>query len=456
LMLLNTLKRLSAIDGLCSGLKRVQQMLRYRFHRRFFNGLLMFPSRFGDDRTRKYNFFDNIFVAATWALLPLHSFKLFVDANLMMQSVADDLSRDCDAALLRVHRTLDPGFFISSRSNTVDDGKSDFVLDANDCEGAISLHETQRNAFRTSPKVREAVSSFMSNMAANPVQCRQRLLGTLAHVAGEGFYWIPLVLRVLMAFPLTTVECERDFSWLQDLLHEKRLNMRPLLVAAYLLGKKAPQYLKMNSAELKAEMRHAKKKEKTEQELGNRKVTTFFKPVPKKVVIDLEGQRDGVQVESDPNDLSESSESESEDDDDILAAEAPSIGPGPRRSQRTRVPNHLVDAFFAQNIRRRRSGSRPVVSSSNLTEAPQPIGSMENDAINTTVAEFYSDLNLVEESSVYFDPFGPGSEAVNDDRVSSVSVESDSNRSGTDGEEDADSTSSDEMDAESTGGHSDF
>jgi len=86
------------------------------------------------------------------------------------------------------------------------------------------LHAKERDLFRTKVGVRRAMEVYTLEMYKNPKAARESFLNKLFHEASD-FFWIKMVLRVVMAFSLTTVECERDFSWLQHLLDEKRLSM---------------------------------------------------------------------------------------------------------------------------------------------------------------------------------------------------------------------------------------
>ena len=48
------------------------------------------------------------------------------------------------------------------------------------------------------------------------------------------------LVMIVCGFTFSTVECERDFSWLQYLLSEKRTSMSSKMVAASRLAKKMP------------------------------------------------------------------------------------------------------------------------------------------------------------------------------------------------------------------------
>jgi len=81
------------------------------------------------------------------------------------------------------------------------------------------------------------------------------------------------------------VECERDFSLLQDLLTEKRLNLRDVLVTSYVLAKKAPHFMKIQTMAEVPSASKKRKKEKSEKELGNKKMTSFFAPKKKQLIV---------------------------------------------------------------------------------------------------------------------------------------------------------------------------
>jgi len=151
-----------------------------RFHRRFFFGLLNIPSSFKMDRSRKVSFFDNDFVSATWALLPGYDFKMFVNSGLMNKDMAAKLRLSCEAALLKVHRTLDPGFFKNGSTGSKKKKKSSGALSlvsSNDGDlDRVKLHATQRDAFRTSSEISQGILEYERTMYIDPKAQRETLL----------------------------------------------------------------------------------------------------------------------------------------------------------------------------------------------------------------------------------------------------------------------------------------
>ena len=51
-----------------------------------------------------------------------------------------------------------------------------------------------------------------------------------------------MLLKIFAGFSLSTVECERDFSWLQHLLQDKRISMSSSMAVACLLARKCSRF----------------------------------------------------------------------------------------------------------------------------------------------------------------------------------------------------------------------
>ena len=377
LQMFNTLNKVHKLTGMPKELQRLRSMLVARFHRRFFNGYLTVPAHFGEDKTRKFSFFDNLFVQATFALLPLNDFGLFVGTGLMTADKARELSNECRQALLRVHRTIDPGFFEIRGSGPSLNETGDLQYAPSESENEkVGLHNTQRDAFNSNNRVKTAIAHFSSDMYKNPKAERTRLLKTLIHCASD-WPWIVLVLRCVMAFPLTTVECERDFSFLQDLLSEKRLNLKNEMVAAYVIARKAPSFMNVSACLQTAASAPRKRRVPSEKELGNKQLTSYFEPSKRQAVISIDADDEDTpqpqQVHSNaPVRASESSASSSEDESDHGPAATTSPhaeNAGPRRSGRRRVVNELVRAFIAQESGRPTSREAQIMNAAEVEES---------------------------------------------------------------------------------------
>jgi hypothetical protein len=322
--MMKTLARVNTLQ-LDANLRPVQALIVARFHRRFFDKLLNVPSSYGGiDQTRRYSFFDNIFVCALWALLPpyLSNFEYFVKLSLMESSTALDLKLRCQDRLLRIHRVVDPGYFDRGNGNHASSSHNQFDLAtmmlANQNSQALNEHEQERDAFRNLRGVSDCVVRNTSDMYHAPADKRRSLMNGLIFEGQKIADWIPKILRVVLACSLSTVECERDFSWLQRLIDDRRMNMSDAMIAAYMFGNKAPHLLcdPEFEAQLNQPRNKRKPKEKTEKELGNRKIDSFF----------------GSKVLVNPSDLIESAEAS--------ALESSGANEGLSEGDPTVEPNH--------------------------------------------------------------------------------------------------------------------
>jgi hypothetical protein len=92
--------------------EELQDFLLARIHRRYALACLNMDFRFGTDSTRKWNYFDSIFVLGAWALSPLESFSMPVHYKLMDTEDQLRLQGKSKAALLELHQVLVPGDFV--------------------------------------------------------------------------------------------------------------------------------------------------------------------------------------------------------------------------------------------------------------------------------------------------------------------------------------------------------
>ena len=78
-----------------------------RLHRRFFFGDLIFATSTRDgDRSRKFNFFKNIYVLVAFALSPVHKFRFLQRWNLITEPKRKELEEHAKTALSIVARGL--------------------------------------------------------------------------------------------------------------------------------------------------------------------------------------------------------------------------------------------------------------------------------------------------------------------------------------------------------------
>ena len=85
----------------------------------------------------------------------------------------------------------------------------------------IIFNEEAENSFRVKPSVRKSLLALYWEET-------------------EKVNWLRKVVRLVAACPFPTVDCERNLSWLQHILDDKRLGMSGTMATACLLTRKCP------------------------------------------------------------------------------------------------------------------------------------------------------------------------------------------------------------------------
>jgi hypothetical protein len=243
---LSVIAHLNSVN-VSSALMPMKTLLVNRLTRRLFDGELNdIECSFGDDRTRKGNLFKNLFVLAAWAISPDFNFTILQQYRFKNADQARVMTGLAEAALLKIHKVVDPQFF-ASQETASSNGFRHFVFGSSEGDTPQDRHAKERDGFRNDGRIKRAFECFSKDMYAKPSESRQSLLATYVDVAKERDCpgWIFKVIRLIFGYPLTTVDCERDFSWLQLLLDEHRLRMSNEILAAYIIAKKSPSFMKL-------------------------------------------------------------------------------------------------------------------------------------------------------------------------------------------------------------------
>ena len=284
--LLSIMNRLKRHDVPLETLAPMKTLLLNRFARRFFfSSLEGCEYSYGDsDTTRKGNLFSNTFVLAAWALSPCFNFSALVKLNYKTPESALALQLKAEEELLKIHKLVDPSFFAECEF-VAGDSIDDLVHD----EAAVSpedRHRKQRDSFRTNKIWDSAFRKFTIDMynEAKVKDARSLLFSEMWRAAkalvdsDSSAKWIHKVLRLVMAWPGTTVDCERDFSWLQGLLTEYRLSTGDEMVVASMMAKLNPAFMMPESftekpktfSEMQSAERIAKKKRNLKNTEGSK------------------------------------------------------------------------------------------------------------------------------------------------------------------------------------------
>jgi hypothetical protein len=378
-----------------------KRMLVARTHRRFFYGMLRCPREYlvsGEscDKTRRFNFFDSIFVQCAWALSPDPGLDCFQNpVHGMSAAQAAKVRSHCERTLLDVHRLLDPDYFAQSVTSEV----PDYEKPRGECvwkhksqgshDEPYPKHRQDRDRFRTDDRLRGLFDRFMPRhlVEGTTLEERQVLLKEILTLAEGACGWIYQVLRICLAWTCSTVDCERDFSWLQHVLTEKRLSMSDGLVAAYVIARKAPRFLSLVPS---GKIKVRKEVDLTEAALLNAKpIDKVFKEINERDAKRLKEAQAENEDGEDPEELSVFGENDQADGIDEIgqpgnstsgqqnlaaAASLPSISdakasfnPEPRRSSRVKNIDPRV-VVFLQDAKGKRSSSTLVQQATALED----------------------------------------------------------------------------------------
>jgi len=374
----------------------VRDMIVTRLARRLFDSFFagITCSTGSDDRTRRCNLFKNYFVLAAGALIH-GSFSYLGSYQLLAQENVALLEAKAGETLLYMHKVIEPSFFASKASETTIGFARYVPQQQQTSQSPEDTHNLQVQAYRSNVKVTMAYGSFILNIYSKPLEFRTNMLQSLVEVAREEGTpsWILKIIRMVSAYPMTTVDCERDFSWMQNILDEHRLRMSDEMVAAYVLAKKAPEYMKIrpsgktlsehkdamqmlmkNGATIRNSGSSSRKKTKLNQSSEASKQTKSHAPKTSTVAssssplpIDISGE-DDEQSPTEPIPTAQNDESVAENEvevlpnsgiDELNSSNADKVAETviqeveePRRSKRTRRVNPRYATFFVTEISR--------------------------------------------------------------------------------------------------------
>jgi hypothetical protein len=272
-----TIAAIKSIEEIGDHLKPVQELMYRRLTRRLFNGQLngiecYYDIQDGVDRTRIGDLFSNKIVLAMWAMCPETVFDCLVDYHFKTVEQVAALKLAANDALYELRLKLRPMDLRHSQQARAPTHK--FAVSrpgAKPTDGATlrAVHDSELAAFRVQAPVVKAFEEAIHSVTAviegpsaygdapgsppPPKDAREKLVRHFLMVAqgdrGAGLPkidWLVDTIRATFGFVLTTVDCERDFSWLQLILDEHRLKMSDEMVAAYILGRKCPEYMKLS------------------------------------------------------------------------------------------------------------------------------------------------------------------------------------------------------------------
>jgi hypothetical protein len=209
----------------------------------FFLDLIFATSTKDGDRSRKFNFFKNIYVLVAFALSPVHKFKFLLRWNLITEPKRKELDERAKAALSIVARGLNS---VGTNYNTLSSTLEGLVDDSDDDETDEStLDPALETEFKTLRKNKE-FKTLMGKLehpskVINPKEKRNELMALLWQLT-ESLPFSRMLLKIFAGFSLSTVECERDFSWLQHLLQDKRISLSSSMAVASLLARKCSRF----------------------------------------------------------------------------------------------------------------------------------------------------------------------------------------------------------------------
>jgi hypothetical protein len=236
-------------------LRAVGECIHTRFLRRFFykekpGAVYAFGQ---SDRTRTVSLFKNIFVTAAFGLIPTSTQMQLVEMGVVGATSVTDIADTAKHSLERLHRLVDPTFFdqASSVTTSAGDRRGKGSLWGSRSSSAtaptqpIDLHLAHIARVTADPRIADYFVEMgrAYDDGLNLGHARERLLQLYLEVIDDIVKldskagWLRKVLRIVAAWPGTTVECERDFSWLQRILSEHRLRLGEIMISAYLVVK---------------------------------------------------------------------------------------------------------------------------------------------------------------------------------------------------------------------------
>ena len=259
-------------------LQRFANFLIIRFHRRFFYNELVFDNHIytaprTSDTTRKFNFFNNIFVLLAFAISPYSQLKTFIRWGLMSSEKASQIHSRCEAALKSVFRllwnrkvsVLNPpqvnhdGAVNNDGAVFDDDIQSEssrpLSEDGQTFEHSYLEFHKEIERFRGCEEVKTLLQVTMKDGLKVPFfgahhdvdvhqATRAKFLKACWKHSEPSEEFRKLVM-IVSGFTFSTVECESDFSWLQHLLGDKKTSMSSKMVAASLLAKQCLSFFKI-------------------------------------------------------------------------------------------------------------------------------------------------------------------------------------------------------------------
>lgn len=239
-----------------SFLAPVRDLVVARLHRRLFHGLLdgipvLYKVDEKSDRTRKGNLFENKIVLAMWALTSEYNFQCMESYGLMKADKCALLKTEAEGALFELRCLIRP----EDNKPSVAMETGSFVRYVPGVKRGSSFkeqHSAELQEFRSDGRLQQAVREALETLQEKPKSARSLMLSKFVEVSREPGRpkWLLDVVRLVFGFVLTTVECERDFAWLQRMLSEKRLRMSNEMLAAYVLGKLSPEFMTLDKSSL--------------------------------------------------------------------------------------------------------------------------------------------------------------------------------------------------------------
>jgi len=178
-----------------------------------------------------------------FALSPVHKFKFLLRWNLITEPKRKELDERAKAALSIVARGLNS---VGTNYNTLSSTLEGLVDDSDDDETDEStLDPALETEFKTLRKNKE-FKTLMGKLehpskVINPKEKRNELMALLWQLT-ESLPFSRMLLKIFAGFSLSTVECERDFSWLQHLLQDKRISLSSSMAVASLLARKCSRF----------------------------------------------------------------------------------------------------------------------------------------------------------------------------------------------------------------------
>lgn len=275
---------------LAQSLSSLRDFLLARLHRRFFCwdfdllGEPVYRLNGEPDKTRKTSFFDNFFVQCAWALTPDDALDVFVQSKFMSVTRAATLRQKFKESLLKLHQIVEP--FEATRANVpqkrVKGMQATYGSSTAQGNTPEERHYSEVECFRNSPLLKELFKTNILSIFTN-YTVKKDMLKDLLKATESG--WIRKVWRIVLAFPFSTVECERDFSWLSHLFSDKRLNLGSKMMGNYMMANKNADYISTSSSVITVKKQNVKTKyikKKDREAKDNKKISDMFGVLSKK------------------------------------------------------------------------------------------------------------------------------------------------------------------------------